>query len=124
MASLRVALVAFVPVAIAVSGCAFVASESGVPAETEMTPNPRMVPSEGAVVPELGTKAPYPAGPYGLKVGDTIEDLSWEGLRRGIQAFPVEGDAPKWETIALHDYYDPTGEGGIRAIKIDVECVW
>jgi hypothetical protein len=122
MANLRFTLPVAGLLASAVSGCALATTEPG--ASVEPAPSPETIVEQHGVVNELGTKARYPEGPYGLKVGDVAPDLAWEGLRRGIHAFPSSDAPPTWETIALHDYYDPTGEGGIRAIKIDVECVW
>ena len=58
---------------------------------------------------------PYPPGPYGWKEGNTAPDVSFPGYRGG--------KAP-WTSIAMHDYYDPKGTKGIRALYMPVFTAW
>ena len=53
----------------------------------------------------------YPAGPYGVEVGDTLpQALAWQGIVAG-------GDSIT--TIAVDSLFDCDGTRGIRAVLID-----
>jgi hypothetical protein len=51
----------------------------------------------------------YPAGPYGLQMGDTMADFAFMGYR--------DATGP-YTQIQLSDYYDPDGTRGIRALYV------
>lgn len=55
------------------------------------------------------TSAPYPSGPYGIQMGDTIANVSLMGYR--------DATGP-YTQIQLSDYYDPDGSRGIRALYV------
>ena len=57
----------------------------------------------------------YPAGPYGYATGSTFPNVSFSGYRDGAGA---------WISIAMSDYYDPTGARGINALFLDVSASW
>jgi hypothetical protein len=57
----------------------------------------------------------YPAGPYGIEIGETMVNLSLEGYRLG---------APPWTAMHLSDLYDPNGERGIYAIVLNASAAW
>jgi hypothetical protein len=59
--------------------------------------------------------AAYPAGPFGLNVGDVVSNFSWTGYAPG---------ASTTSTIQLSDYYDCDGSRGINALLIDVSASW
>ncbi len=61
----------------------------------------------GAVDPGNSNEKSYPAGPYGLNVGDTIRNLKFEGLKAPKAS---NYDTKTTDTIALSDYYNPTGD--------------
>lgn len=52
----------------------------------------------------------YPAGPYGVNIGETYPNASVMGYRDGLNVY-----AP----IKMSDYYDPTGDRGIKAVLVD-----
>lgn len=56
----------------------------------------------------------YPAGPYGMKVGQTFAEFELEGYRDGVE----------WTRIKLRDLYDPRGEKGITAIYLTIGASW
>jgi hypothetical protein len=59
---------------------------------------------------------PYPAGPYGITVGSTIDpSLTWQGYLVG---------ATSPTTIKITDYYDPDGSKGINALVLDTSAQW
>jgi len=59
---------------------------------------------------------PYPkVETYGARVGDVIPDLHFEGYR-------ARSDV--WEPVSIHDFYDPTGEKGIRYVLIISAAAW
>jgi hypothetical protein len=80
-------------------------------------------PDPGAGNPDSGAPAEtgptevdgYPVGPYGMKVGQVFPDLTLEGYRDG------KGD---WVELAVRDYYDPTGDKGIRGLYLTVSAPW
>jgi hypothetical protein len=64
----------------------------------------------GSVTPDAA-EATYPAGPYGIGVGDVFPSVTWQG-ERGGQAPLV--------SISSSDYYDPTGAKGIRSLYFTI----
>lgn len=63
----------------------------------------------------------YPPGPYGVKPGSIIADITWQGWRNPVA---VGHDPEKFETISLSDYYDAAGEKGYRAIVLNASARW
>jgi hypothetical protein len=61
------------------------------------------------------TAPPCPAGPYGLKVGDTFPNMTLEGYRDGVG---------EWTKLQVCDYYDPDGKRGVNAILINASAAW
>jgi hypothetical protein len=55
----------------------------------------------------------YPAGPYGVAVGDVFPNVSWTGAH----------GAGATTTISSADYYDPDGSRGIRGAYFTVTVV-
>ena len=65
--------------------------------------------------------APYPDGPYGYNVGDTLgPDQTFYGYPNPQKA-NFGGDL---QPIKLSDFYDPDGSKGIKVILFDVGAVW
>jgi hypothetical protein len=81
-------------------------SSSSSPSETSDTGS---VESSETGASETAESLTYPPPPYGVNVGDTFPDATWDGFRSGTT------DAVKISSI---DYYDPKGERGIRAVGI------
>ena len=67
---------------------------------------------DAAVSADAG--AAYPAGPYGIAVGDVFPNVTWQGERKGVA--PVV-------SIASADYYDPDGSKGIRGVMFTINAV-
>jgi hypothetical protein len=63
----------------------------------------------------------YPDGPYGVKNGTVIADISWDGWREPKAS---QYDPALFETISLSDYYDPDGEKGLHAIFVNASARW
>lgn len=63
----------------------------------------------------------YPPGPYGVKPGATIANITWQGWRNPVEA---GHDPGKFGTISLADYYDATGDKGYRAIVLNASARW
>ncbi|MEO7094913.1 MAG: redoxin domain-containing protein [Polyangiales bacterium] len=99
--------------------------DGGDPATTEPLPDdtgPVPPPSEDTtprpdddadtpVVPELT----YPAGPYGLAVGQTFPNLALQGYR------DAQGE---WTSLSMLDHYDPDGARGITGIYLVLAAQW
>ncbi|MDW8251799.1 MAG: hypothetical protein RMJ98_21085, partial [Myxococcales bacterium] len=54
-----------------------------------------------------GEEAPYPSGPFGLEVGDIVQNFKFTGLRNPAA---VNFSTAVTETIALSDYYNPNSD--------------
>ena len=64
---------------------------------------------------------PYPAAPYGTQIGSVIAPYEFLGWKDGS----VSGyDTNAFEKLSLADYYDPTGETGVKYIMINSSAVW
>ncbi len=67
-------------------------------------------------VPDPTPAAPtYPEGPFGNEQGRIFPDLTFQGYRDGKGA---------WVDLAMHDYFDPDGSKGVRAIYILIVAQW
>jgi hypothetical protein len=66
-------------------------------------------------------KRDYPAGPYGTGQGSTLEDFAFLGWRDPVAA---GYDVTKLEQVHLSEYYDPTGQKGLKLIWINASAVW
>ncbi len=65
--------------------------------------------------------APYPDGPYGYNVGDTLgPDQTFYGYANPQKV----GYKGALEPIKLSDFYDPDGKKGIKVILFDVGALW
>lgn len=58
---------------------------------------------------------PYPAGPYGISVGQTFPNLCLEGYRRGTGA---------WTHFEVADYWDADGSKNVNALMINASAAW
>jgi hypothetical protein len=67
--------------------------------------------------PEVGPlECPYPAGPYGVAVGDVLDpSLSWQAYAPGATAA---------STLSISDLYDCDGKKGINALVFDTSGQW
>jgi hypothetical protein len=63
----------------------------------------------------VDTGPSYPEGPYGANEGDLVPDLAFEGYRAYSDV---------WEQFALDDFYDPTGEKGIKYLLVISAAAW
>lgn len=79
--------------------------------------------SGGAIDPGgKGEEAPYPAGPFGLAVGEVVQNFKFTGLRNPAA---VEYSTAVTETIALSDYYNPSGDAGKpRFLVVTASARW
>lgn len=66
--------------------------------------------------------APYPAGPYGYKIGSIIgPNQCFYGLKDPKAAGYNVSNLQK---ICLSDFYDPDGKNGIKLIMLNVSARW
>lgn len=79
----------------------------------------------GAVDPGgKGTEALYPAGPFGLELGEVVQNFKFSGLRNPVAANYSTADA-NVETIAFSDYYNPTGDTAKpRVLVVTASARW
>lgn len=63
----------------------------------------------------------YPAGPYGVGVGATLEDFAFLGWRDPVAA---NYDIERMETVRLSEFYNPDGRSGVKLIWINASAVW
>jgi hypothetical protein len=75
---------------------------------------------DSAVVEDVATvdAASYPTGAVDnveAKVGDVFPDIAFEGYPAG---------SSEWSPVAMHDFYDPDGKKGIRAILLVGAVSW
>lgn len=66
-------------------------------------------------------KQDYPPGPYGTGVRATLEDFAFLGWRDPVAA---AYDQTKLEEVHLSEFYDPTGEKGLKLLWINASAVW
>lgn len=66
-------------------------------------------------------KQDYPAGPYGVGVGATLENYSFLGWRDPVGA---GYDIAKLAPVQLADFYNPDGRSGTRYLWINASAVW
>lgn len=79
-------------------------------------------PSGDACVANTCQSYPYPAGPYGTQVGDTIANLSFSGLTDSDHDGMVEDEASS--TIALAKYLRVDGVRNTKALVITLSALW
>jgi hypothetical protein len=63
----------------------------------------------------------YPAAPYGSRTGATIENfgfLGWHAPKASSY------DTSKLEPVSLGQFYDPTGEQGVKLLVMTSTAVW
>jgi hypothetical protein len=66
-------------------------------------------------------KQTYPAGPYGVGVGATLEDFAFLGWRDP----QAEGtDINAFDTVRLSEFYNPDGQKDTKLIWINASAVW
>lgn len=63
----------------------------------------------------------YPAGPYGVGVGSTLEDFAFLGWRDPVTS---EYDIERLETVRLSEFYNPDGRSDVKLIWINASAVW
>lgn len=69
-----------------------------------------------------GCTAPdYPAEDVGTEPGDTVSNACFVGYRAPTRVAPREQNR---ETVALSDYYDPTGSKGVTLILLNTAAIW
>ena len=66
-------------------------------------------------------KQDYPAGPYGVGEGATLENLAFLGWRDPVAA---GYDIAQLEPVHLADFYNPDGRSEIRYLWINASAVW
>lgn len=70
----------------------------------------------------VGCAAPdYPSQGYGTETGQVVANLCFEGYRAPDRVEPIEANR---ETVALSDYYDPTGSKGVALLLINTAAIW
>lgn len=74
----------------------------------------------GAVTPDY-RRQDYPAGPYGVGLGATLEDFAFLGWRDPVAS---NYDIERMETVRLSEFYNPDGRSGIKLIWINASAVW
>jgi hypothetical protein len=63
----------------------------------------------------------YPAGPYGVGLGSTLEDFAFLGWRDPVTS---EYDLERMETVRLSEFYNPDGRSDVKLIWINASAVW
>jgi len=104
-------LVTFGPVAaLALSACS--SSEQQAPFDD----------GKGSAAVDLGEpRVDYPTAPYGSRDGATIENFRFLGWH----APKTSGyDTSKLEPVSLGQFYDPTGERGVKLLVMTSTAVW
>jgi len=66
-------------------------------------------------------KQDYPAGPYGMGVGATLEDFAFLGWRDPVAS---NYDVNKFDTVRLSEFYNPDGHTDVKLIWINAAAVW
>lgn len=67
----------------------------------------------------ISPAAAYPSGPYGVAIGDVIQDATFFGYKNAEAS--AEGAL---ESFSLSDFYDPDGTKGVKAIYVSVSASW
>ena len=99
------------------------------PADSELSPReegsggtePNSGAPSSAVTAPAYHKEDYPAGPYGVGVGATLENLAFLGWRDPVAS---AYDPSKLETVRLSDFYNPDGRSSIKLLWINASAVW
>lgn len=63
----------------------------------------------------------YPAGPYGTQVDSIMANFEFLGWKAPAA---VGYDTSAIEKVSMADFYDPTGEKGIKVIMLNASAVW
>jgi hypothetical protein len=63
----------------------------------------------------LPTTGDYPAGPFGLSVGDVFPRIRVNGYKNGTGG---------WTALDTLDYFDPNGARGINGVYVTVSAPW
>jgi hypothetical protein len=74
----------------------------------------------GAATPDY-RRQDYPAGPYGVGLGATLEDFAFLGWRDPVAS---GYDIERMETVRLSEFYNPDGRSDIKLIWINASAVW
>lgn len=74
----------------------------------------------GVTAPDY-QKRDYPAGPYGIGLGSTLENFGFLGWRDPVAS---NYDENALEEVRLGEFYDPDGSKNIRLIWINASAVW
>ncbi len=76
----------------------------------------------GTVDPMGGGGNQYPAGPFGLDLGDVVQNFKFYGL---LDPSAVNYDANKGNTIEFRDFYNPTGDTSKpRVLVVTASARW
>lgn len=95
---------------------ALLACGAGDPLEAETIIDPY----EGSTGLEaISSAAAYPSGPYGVAVGDVLQDATFFGYKDAQAA-----EAGQLESFSLSDFYDPDGSKGIDALYLSISASW
>jgi len=88
---------------------------------------PSMPPARGSMPSSFRPDVPYPAGVYGLDMGDTLSgDYEWTGYAPGEQTPSprVAGGGAAWPTLRVADLFDADGSRGINALFFVEQTAW
>lgn len=100
---------AFLLLALPLAACVATTTE---PAPTPAAEQPAV--EEPSPEPEPAPLA-YPDAPYGQVQGSVFPNSQFDGYRDG---------AGEWTKLSMLDYFDPTGEKGVRALYVVVAAQW
>jgi hypothetical protein len=65
--------------------------------------------------------ADYPAGPYGIARGATIQNLEFLGWKHPDLA---NYDVANFEKVRLSDFYNPDGRSDLKLLAVNASAVW
>lgn len=101
--------------------CSSQSLDDSTPGEGPLQAEPNGADGVDAVPRSDRLAVPYPDGPFGKKIGATIENLSFLGWRNGAS---VGYDPTRLEVVRLSDYYNPDGSGSVRLLALNASAVW
>lgn len=67
----------------------------------------------------VSADAVYPSGPYGVAVGDVLQNATFFGYKDAEAS-----EAGQLESFSLGDFHDPEGEKGVELLYISVSAAW
>jgi len=106
--------------AVAGMAMALVACGASDADDAELEPEVIVEPYDGSTgLDPISSAAAYPSGPYGVAVGDVLQDATFFGYKNAEAS--VSGEL---ESFSLSDFYDPDGEKGIDLIYVSISAAW